>query len=108
MSRSIKALALGALSELSCSRAFAADAAPGGAWDLLRAHYYANREFGEVDEGFMHVEAPNSTPDPAATPVSLHFGDAARGKIREIRLFIDNNPSPVVATLDVGAGQPIA
>jgi sulfur-oxidizing protein SoxY len=108
MSRSIKALALGALCALSCSGAFAADAAPGGAWDLLRAHYYANREFGEVDEGFMHVEAPNSTPDPAATPVSLHFGHAARGKIREIRLFIDNNPSPVVATLDVGAGQPIA
>jgi sulfur-oxidizing protein SoxY len=107
MSRSIEALVLGALSALSCGGAFAADA-PGGAWDLLRAHYYANREFGEVDEGFMHVEAPNSTPDPAATPVSLHFGDAARGKIKEVRLFIDNNPSPVVATLDVGAGQPIS
>lgn len=108
MSRSIRVLALAALSALGGTSAFAAPSASGGAWDLLRAHYYANREFGEVDEGFMHVEAPNSTPDPAATPVSLHFGSDARGKIKQVRLFIDNNPSPVVATLDVGAGQPIS
>jgi sulfur-oxidizing protein SoxY len=108
MSRSIPALVLAAFAASGAGSAFAADPAPGGAWDLLRAHYYANREFGEVDEGFMHVEAPSSTPDPAATPVSLHFGDAARGKIREVRLFIDNNPSPVVATLNIGAEQPIS
>ena len=40
--------------------------------------------------------------------MALHFGKAARGRIRQVRLFIDNNPSPVVATLDIGAGQPIA
>lgn len=108
MSRSIRLLALGALAALAGAHASAAETAPGGAWSLLRAHYYANRELGEVDEGFMHVEAPGSTPDPAATPVSLHFGDGARGRIKALRLFIDNNPSPVVATLDIGAGQPIS
>lgn len=89
--------------------AFAADApaASGGAWQMLRTHFYAGREFGEVDEAFMHVEAPNATPDPSATPVTLHFGRDAVGKVKQVRVIIDNNPSPVVATLDVGAGQPI-
>ena len=53
MSRSIRVLALGALSLLGS--ASAADPAPGGAWSLLRGHYYPNREFGEVDEGFMEA-----------------------------------------------------
>src|SRR4029077_14530562 len=42
------------------------------------------------------------------TPVALHFGNDALGKIKQVRVIIDNNPSPVVATLDIGAGQPIA
>ncbi len=109
MSRSVRCHVVAALCTLASTSVFAAEPAPSsGAWDLLRAHFYASRELGEVDEGFMHVEAPNSTPDPAATPVALHFGDAARGRIREVRLFIDNNPSPIVATLDIGAGQPIS
>ena len=110
MSRSLRCRALAALASLLISPAFADEPAsqPGGAWQLLRSHFYGTREFGEVDEAFMHVEAPGSTPDPAATPVALHFGEAARGRIRQVRLFIDNNPSPVVATLDIGAGQPIA
>ncbi|MET0231803.1 MAG: quinoprotein dehydrogenase-associated SoxYZ-like carrier [Rhodanobacteraceae bacterium] len=89
---------------------FAADApsASGGAWQMLRTHLYGDREFGEVDEAFMHVEAPNATPDPSATPVTLHFGHAAVGNVKQVRVIIDNNPSPVVATLDVGAGQPIS
>jgi sulfur-oxidizing protein SoxY len=106
MSRVPLALALALFS----TGTLAADApsSSGGAWQMLRTHFYADREFGEVDEAFMHVDAPNATPDPSATPVSLHFGDAAAGKIRQVRVIIDNNPSPVVATLDVGAGQPIS
>jgi sulfur-oxidizing protein SoxY len=84
-----------------------APAASVGAWQFLRPQFYGERTFGEVDETFMHVDAPGATPDPAATPVALHFGPDALGKIREVRLFIDNNPLPVVATLDFGAGQPI-
>jgi sulfur-oxidizing protein SoxY len=110
MSRSNRLRILAALAATLASTGILADAPAtptGGAWQLLRTHFYGTRDFGEVDEGFMHVEAPASTPDPAATPVALHFGDAAHGKIRQLRLFIDNNPSPVVATLDIGAGQPI-
>jgi sulfur-oxidizing protein SoxY len=94
---------------LLCASAFADDDAKprAGAWEFLRPHFYRDRDFGEVDEAFMHVDAPNSTPDPSATPVALHFGNDALGKIKEIRVIIDNNPSPVVATLDVGANQPI-
>ena len=105
----IRVLAAGCLS-LASAGAFAADdAAPSlGAWQFLRPHFYGDRELGEVDESFMHVDAPGSTPDPAATPVALHFGKDAIGRIKQVRVIIDNNPSPVVATLDVGAGEPIA
>ena len=115
MSRSIPIplrtrLLVGGSLALAIANAFAADATPPpvGAWQFLRPHFYGDRELGEVDESFMHVEAPGSTPDPAATPVALHFGKGAVGKIKEVRVVIDNNPSPVVATLDIGAGQPIA
>ncbi|HEY6985819.1 MAG TPA: quinoprotein dehydrogenase-associated SoxYZ-like carrier [Rhodanobacteraceae bacterium] len=115
MSRSIPLSLARLLAALCVSVAsagsFAAESAPPpslGAWQFLRPHFYGDRELGEVDEAFMHVEAPGSTPDPAATPIALHFGKDAVGKIKQVRVIIDNNPSPVVATLDVGAGQPIA
>lgn len=114
MSRSIAfprhiRLVVGFSALLASACAFAEDAAAPatGAWQFLRPHFYGTRDFGEVDESFMHVDAPNSTPDPSATPVALHFGKDALGKIRQVRVIIDNNPSPVVATLDVGASQPI-
>ncbi|MDE1923111.1 MAG: quinoprotein dehydrogenase-associated SoxYZ-like carrier [Gammaproteobacteria bacterium] len=74
-----------------------------GAWQYLQGEFYGTRDIGEVDERFMSLEAPANTPDPAATPLTLHFGAAAIGHIKEIRIIIDNNPSPVVATIDVGA-----
>ena len=55
----------------------------------------------------MSVEAPGSTPDPSATPVVLHFGAGLQGKVKEVRVIIDNNPSPLVATLDLAKGLPV-
>lgn len=72
-----------------------------GAWQFLRPHFYGEREIGEVDEAYMRIEAPASTPDPAATPVSLHFGPGAAGKIRQVRVIIDNNPSPLASTIAI-------
>src|SRR4029079_11338452 len=43
-----------------------------------------------------------------ATPVTLHFGRGAIGNVKQVRVIIDNNPSPVAATLDIGAGQSIS
>jgi len=76
------------------------------AWDLLRAKYYGERPMGVVDETFMSVEVPANTPDPAATPLTLRFADDAHRRIKRVRVFIDNNPSPLVATFDL-PGTPV-
>jgi sulfur-oxidizing protein SoxY len=73
------------------------------AWQLLRAKYYGDRPMGEVDETYMSLEAPANTPDPAATPLTLHFADDGARRVKRVRVFIDNNPSPLVATFDFGA-----
>ena len=70
----------------------------GSAWQLLRAKYYGERFIGEVDEAYMSLEVPANTPDPAATPLTLRFADDGHRRIKQVRVFIDNNPSPLVAT----------
>ncbi len=81
--------------------AIAQDTQPSSsAWELLRARYYGDRPMGEVDEKYMSLEVPGSTPDPAATPLTLRFADDDRRRIKRVRVFIDNNPSPLVATFD--------
>jgi sulfur-oxidizing protein SoxY len=92
----------------AASVAVAADEAQtSGAWQALRANFYGERSIGEVDEKLMSLSAPASTPDPTATPVVLHFGSAAAGQVRQVRVIIDHNPSPVAATLQLAAGVPI-
>ena len=70
------------------------------AWELLRAKYYGDRPMGVVDDSFMSLEVPGNTPDPAATPLTLRFADDAQRRIKRVRVFIDNNPSPLVAALE--------
>jgi sulfur-oxidizing protein SoxY len=71
-------------------------------WEFLRAKYYGDAPMGLVDETYMSLEVPANTPDPAATPVTLHFADDAHARIKRARVFIDNNPSPLVATFEFG------
>jgi sulfur-oxidizing protein SoxY len=78
-----------------------------GAWQSLRTQFYGSRDIGEVGEQLMSLEAPASTPDPAATPVVIHFGQGLSGKVKQVRVIIDNNPSPLVATLSMQAGLPV-
>ena len=70
------------------------------AWELLREKYYGDRPMGVVDETYMSLEVPGNTPDPAATPLTLRFAHDDHRRIKRVRVFIDNNPSPLVATLD--------
>jgi sulfur-oxidizing protein SoxY len=72
----------------------------GSAWELLRAQYYGERPMGVVDETYMSLQVPANTPDPAATPLMLRFADDDHRRIKRVRVFIDNNPSPLVATFD--------
>jgi sulfur-oxidizing protein SoxY len=82
---------------------FADDQQPSGAmWDFLRAKYYGDKPMGLVDETYMSLEVPGNTPDPAATPLTLHFADNPAARIKRVRVFVDNNPSPLVATFELG------
>jgi sulfur-oxidizing protein SoxY len=88
--------------------AFADNQAPGnGAWQLMRSQLYGTRDIGEGSDAVMSIEAPGSTPDPSATPVVVRFGGDLVGKVRQVRLVIDNNPSPLAATLNLTAALPI-
>jgi sulfur-oxidizing protein SoxY len=79
-----------------------------GAWEYLQKQFYPDRTIGLLDESYMTLTAPANTPDPAATPLTLRFGDAALGHIKQIRVIIDNNPSPLAATFDVAGSARVA
>jgi sulfur-oxidizing protein SoxY len=76
---------------------------PSSAWEALREKYYGDKPMGVVDEAYMSLEVPGNTPDPAATPLTLRFADDGQRRIKRVRVFIDNNPSPLVATFDFAA-----
>ena len=78
-----------------------------GAWQALRPQLYGSRPISESGDQSMSVEAPASTVDPSATPVAVRFGPELVGRVREVRVIIDNNPSPLVATMDLRAGLPV-
>lgn len=97
------AAACSALLLVAAGAALADDQQPSGAmWDFLRAKYYGDKPMGLVDETYMSLEIPSNTPDPAATPLTLHFADAPAARIKRVRVFVDNNPSPLVATFELG------
>jgi sulfur-oxidizing protein SoxY len=99
--RVVHAFICGLLSLSAAGLSPAQDSVPSSsAWEFLRAKYYGDRSMGVVDEGYMSLEVPGNTPDPAATPLSVHFADPAGRRIKRVRVFIDNNPSPLVATFD--------
>lgn len=83
------------------------DALTSGAWQTLRGEFYGTRDIGEVDESLMSLAAPSATPDAAATPVKLHFGPQAAGKVKQLRVIIDHNPAPIAATMQLAQGVPI-
>jgi sulfur-oxidizing protein SoxY len=95
----------GVLLLASATLAFADTQSPAnGAWPSLRSQLYGSRDIGEVGDQSMSIEAPVSTPDPSATPVVLHFGNDLAGRVRQVRVIIDNNPSPLVTTMNLKTG----
>jgi len=78
-----------------------------GAWPSIRHQFYGSRDIGEGSDALMSIEAPGSTPDPTATPVVLRFGSTLQGKVKQVRVIIDNNPSPLATTMDLTAGLPV-
>ena len=96
-------------SALAVAASAAAEPVPpsNGAWEFLRKQFYGDRPIGEIDETYLRVDAPRGTPDPAATPITLHFGKDAAGAIRKVRVIIDHNPSPIAATIGIEPGVAI-
>jgi sulfur-oxidizing protein SoxY len=88
------------LGVVSASIADDATEPSGSMWQFLRAKYYGDQPMGLVDENYLSLEVPSNTPDPAATPLTLHFADDPHSRIKRARVFVDNNPSPLVATFD--------
>lgn len=78
------------------------------AWGYLRPQYYGDRQIGIADQDAVRLDAPATTPDPSATPLTIRFGEAAIGHIKQLRVIIDNNPSPVASTFDFAAGARVA
>lgn len=79
------------------------------AWGYLRPQFYGDRQIGIADQAAaLSLDAPASTPDPAATPLTIRFGEAAVGHIKQLRVIIDNNPSPVATTFDFAPGARVA
>jgi sulfur-oxidizing protein SoxY len=83
------------------------EAPANGAWQLMRGQLYGTRDIGESGDQLMTIEAPASTPDPTATPLVVRFGADLVGKVRQVRVVIDNNPSPLAATLNLTAALPV-
>ncbi|MGH8134550.1 MAG: quinoprotein dehydrogenase-associated SoxYZ-like carrier [Steroidobacteraceae bacterium] len=73
----------------------------------MRSYLYGTRDIGEMGDELMSIEAPASTPDPSATPVVVHFGKDLAGKVKQVRVIIDNNPSPLVTTMNLTPGLPV-
>jgi sulfur-oxidizing protein SoxY len=106
--KTVRILLLMALNAVSMPAVWAQAQSPSsGAWQYLRGQFYGSRDIGEVDENLMSIQAPANTPDPSATPITVRFGDAAAGKVKQLRLIIDNNPSPLAATMNLEPGVPV-
>ena len=85
-----------------------ADAPLADAWSRLHQQYYADRTIDLADSAALSLETAATTPDPAATPLTIRLGQGALGHVRQLRVFIDNNPAPVAATFDFAPGVRIA
>ncbi len=77
------------------------------AWSNLHRQYYGDRNIDIADQSAVILETPATTPDPTSTPLTIRFGGDAVGHIRQLRVFIDNNPSPVASTFDFAPGTRI-
>jgi sulfur-oxidizing protein SoxY len=72
-------------------------------WPFLVEEVFANRPIHD-GAGLIALEAPTNHPDAGAIPVVIRTTAPAEGasRIEKLTLLVDENPSPVVATFDVG------
>lgn len=76
---------------LPCSLAHAASA--DDRWMQLRQAYFGEAEI-QTGDGVITLEAPNRAHDAATVPVSITVNERGR-QVRELYLFVDQNPLPL-------------
>ena len=107
--RPLMALALAAVVGVACASPAAAAASKGipaveeTSWPALVEEVFQNRPILD-GSGLLAIEAPVNHPDAGAIPVVLSTSGPAVGptRIEKLTLIVDENPSPVVASFDLG------
>ncbi len=88
---------------LSVAPVFAQDdeAAQPPGWDGIKKEYYDGRPIEEAKTGLV-VEAPDKADDAAVVPVTIYINSDLADNIKTLRVFIDNNPMPLVGVFTFG------
>lgn len=74
-------------------------AAPPG-WEAIRKEFYNGREIAESK--LVVVEAPDKAEDASVVPVTIYLNADVAENIKTLRVFIDNNPMPLVGSFSFG------
>jgi sulfur-oxidizing protein SoxY len=92
---------------LASTPTFAEDL-PGGvsvsnpaAWDGIRKEAFGDRAV-EDSAGKLTIEAPSRAEDAATVPITLRIPAPFAQDVKALTVFIDQNPSPLVATFKFG------
>lgn len=98
MRRSLPILTLAALA------AFAAPAGAGSAWDEIRSTVFAGRQI-HAAEDHVRLSAPGRPDDQRAVPIAVEASFKDGRTVKAVTLIVDQNPTPVAATFDMGAAR---
>ncbi len=74
-------------------------------WDAIRKEYYSGKEI--IEKNQIIVEAPDKAEDASVVPVTIYINAEAGDNIKNLRVFIDNNPMPMVGTFTFGRASGI-
>ena len=70
-------------------------------WPSLKTEIFGSAPIVE-DDAVVSLEAPLRAEDAAVTPITITMPAATAASVKRVHLIIDNNPSPVAATIDFG------
>lgn len=69
-------------------------------WNSIRKEFYDGREIAESK--LVVVEAPDKAEDASVVPVTIYLNAEVAENIKSLRVFIDNNPMPLVGSFSFG------
>ena len=78
-----------------------AAAATDDPWISIRKEFYGDRQIMETKAPLI-LDAPDKAEDAALVPVSIYLLPDIADNIKTLRVFIDNNPAPMVGTFTFG------